>query len=112
MIAIAMEKWLYNGCTRHAHSDLSCMSSNMAQSTFETKFREKIFEKYSQCQKYLIPKEVYSQTIEDLKNEAEVPKTKSHHNYYILNRYFSVVMWRSSSRRESPQKTGQSTLQQ
>ena len=59
MIAIAMEKWLYNGCTRHAHSVLSCMSSNMAQSTLE---------KYSQCQKYLIPKEVYSQTIEDLEN--------------------------------------------
>ena len=39
------------------------------------------------CQKYLIPKEVYSQTIEDLKNAAEVPKTKSHHNYYILNMY-------------------------
>ena len=87
MIAIVMEKWLYNGCTRHAHSVLSCMSSNMAQSTLETKFREKLFEKYSQCQKYLIPKEVYSQTIEDLKNAAEVPKTKSHHNYFILNRY-------------------------
>ena len=87
MIAIAMEKWLYNGCTRHAHSVLSCMSSNMAQFTLETKFREKLLEKYSQCQKYLIPKAVYSQTIEDLKNAAEVPKTKSHHNYYILNRY-------------------------
>ena len=48
---------------------------------------KKIFEKYSQCQKYLLPKAVYSQTIEDLKNAAEVPKTKSHHNYYILNRY-------------------------
>ena len=86
MITIAMEKWLYNGCTRHAHSVLSCMSSNMAQSTLETKFRENYL-RNTLCQKYLIPKEVYSQTIEDLKNAAEVPKTKSHHNYYILNRY-------------------------
>ena len=71
MIAITMEKWLYNGCTRHHHSVLSCMtSSNMAQSTLETKIREKLFEKYSQCQKYLIPKEVYSQTIEDLKKRS------------------------------------------
>ena len=30
-------------------------------------FKGKLYEKYSQCQKYLIPKEVYYKTIEDLK---------------------------------------------
>ncbi|XP_041378891.1 KRAB-A domain-containing protein 2-like [Gigantopelta aegis] len=56
----------------------------MAQHNFETKFEEALFKKYSQCAKYLIPKEVYYKTIDDLKTAAEASTTKSHHQYYIL----------------------------
>ena len=59
----------------------------MAQPCFETEFRNKLNEKYSKCQKHLIPKEVYYKTIEDLKTVTDVSNTKSRHQYYILNRY-------------------------
>ena len=59
----------------------------MAQHNFETKFEEALFKKYSQCAKYLIPKEVYYKTIDDLKTAAEASTTKSHHQYYILKKY-------------------------
>ena len=59
----------------------------MAQHNFETKFKEALFKKYSQCAKYLIPKEVYYKTIDDLKTAAEASTTKSHHQYYILKKY-------------------------
>ena len=41
----------------------------------------------TQCQKYLIPKEVYYKTIENLKAVTEASTTKSHHQYYILKKY-------------------------
>ena len=40
----------------------------MAQPSYELEFKGKLYEKYSQCQKYLIPKEVYYKIIEDLKS--------------------------------------------
>ncbi|XP_041379482.1 KRAB-A domain-containing protein 2-like [Gigantopelta aegis] len=49
----------------------------MAQHNFETKFEEALFKKYSQCAKYLIPKEVYYKTTDDLKTAAEASTTKS-----------------------------------
>ena len=63
------------------------MSGKMAQPRFETEFKEKLFEKYSQCQKYLIPKEVYYKTIEELKTVSKVSTTKSRHQYYILKKH-------------------------
>ena len=57
----------------------------MAQPSFELEFKGKLYEKYSQCQKYLIPKEVYYKTIEDLK--AVVSTSKSHHQYYIIQEH-------------------------
>ena len=59
----------------------------MAQPTFEMEFREKLYEKYLECQKYFIPKEVYYKTIEDLKTVAKVSTKKSRHQYYILKKY-------------------------
>ena len=59
----------------------------MAQHNFETNFKEALFKKYSQCAKYLIPKEVYYKTFDNLKTAAEVSTTKSCHHYYILKKY-------------------------
>ena len=59
----------------------------MAQASFEMEFRGKLFEKYSECQKYLIPREVYYETIEDLKTMTKVSTSKSRHQYYILKKY-------------------------
>ena len=59
----------------------------MAQHNFETKFKEALLKKYSQCAKYLFPKELYYKTIDDLKTAAEVSTTKSRHQYYILKKY-------------------------
>ena len=57
------------------------------ESSFATDFKKKLFDKYAQCQKYLIPKVDYYKTIDDLKAVAEVSTTKSRHQYYILNKY-------------------------
>lgn len=62
----------------------------MAQPTqrnFEAEFKQNLFDKYAQCQKYLIPKEEYYKTIEELKAAAQVLSTKSRHQYYILKKY-------------------------
>ena len=59
----------------------------MAQASFEMEFRGKLFEKYSECQKYLIPREVYYEAIEDLKTMTKVSTSKSRHQYYILKKY-------------------------
>ena len=50
-------------------------------------FRGKLFEKYSEYQKYLIPREVYYETIEDLKTMTKVSTSMSRHQYYILKKY-------------------------
>ena len=59
----------------------------MAQSSHEIVFKEKLIEKYSQCQKHFMPREVYYKIIDDLKRAAEVSSTKSQHNYYLLRKY-------------------------
>ena len=59
----------------------------MAQASFEMEFRGKLFEKYSECQKYLIPRKVYYETIEDLKTMTKVSISKSRHQYYIFKKY-------------------------
>ena len=57
------------------------------QRNFEAEFKQKLFDKYAQCQKYLIPKEEYYKTTEELKAAAQVLSTKSRHQYYILKKY-------------------------
>ena len=79
----------------------------MAQPSFELEFKGKLYGKNSQCQKYLIPKEVYYKTIEDLKAVTEVSTSKSHHQYYILQKY--EVLMRSDvekliKKRKSPEE--------
>jgi len=59
--------------------------------SFETEFRDKLFEKYYQCQKYLIPKEEYYKIIEDLKTVAEIAISKSRHQYYLLKKYKMLI---------------------
>ncbi|XP_047488152.1 uncharacterized protein LOC125038654 [Penaeus chinensis] len=59
----------------------------MAQDQFEAEFREELFQKYRQCPKYLMPKKVYSNTIEELKTAAQNTSSKSRHGYYILQKY-------------------------
>ena len=77
---------------------IPAFETKWVQHNFETKFKRLC----SQCAKYLIPKEVYYKTIDNLKTADAVSTHKSRHQYYILKcmRYFSLVMWRSLSRRE------------
>ena len=63
------------------------MSVTMAASSFENEFKDKLFKKYSQCKKYLIPKEEYNRTIDELKTVAEIATSKSRHHYYLLKKY-------------------------
>ena len=63
----------------------------MAQPSFEAEFRAKLFDKYSQSKKHLIPKDEYYKTIEDLKTASQVSTSKSHHLYYILKKYEVLV---------------------
>ena len=48
-------------------------------SSFEVKFKENLYEKYSKSQTYLIPKEEYYKILEKLKTAIEVSSMKSHH---------------------------------
>jgi hypothetical protein len=48
----------------------------MDQTAVEMKFREGLFQKYSQCEKHLLPRDVYNQTINGLKLAAN-PETKT-----------------------------------
>ena len=59
----------------------------MEQSNIEAKFKEKLFEKYSKCQKWLIPKDIYYDIIDKLKRVAGNTSTKSRHQYYIMKKY-------------------------
>ena len=79
----------------------------MAQHNFETKLKEALFKKCSQCAKYLIPKELYYKTIDDLKPwlKFPLPSHVTSTASWKSIRYFNVVMWRSLSRRESHQKS-------
>ena len=49
------------------------------KSSFEVEFKEKLYEKYFQSQKYLIQKEEYYKILENLKTATEVSDIKSHH---------------------------------
>ena len=58
----------------------------MAEQTFEDRFKSQLYGKYQKCEKYLIPKEQYNQTIEEIKLAAQDSSSKSRHGYYILQK--------------------------
>ena len=87
MVAITILTWLYNGYVKPSISLHSFLSVEMAHPNFEMEFRDKLYEKYSECQKYFIPKEVYYTTIEALKSASNVSTKKSRQQYYILKKY-------------------------
>ena len=53
----------------------------------EVKFSQTLFEMYRRNEKYLIPRDVYNQTLNDLKVASAEKSTKSRHSYYILGKY-------------------------
>ena len=55
--------------------------------SIELIFRNDLLDKYNKCPKNLIPKDVYYKTIEEIKAASESSKTKSRHEYYLLNKY-------------------------
>ena len=55
----------------------------MAES-IELRFCDKLQENYKKCQKYLINKDIYYKTIEDIKAASESSKTKSRYDYYSV----------------------------
>lgn len=59
----------------------------MTDFNFENEFRQALWQKYSECGKYLIPKDVYNKTIDDLRSATQITATKSRQQYYILQRY-------------------------
>ena len=53
----------------------------------EAIFTKELYTKFEKCQKYMIPKEIYHKTIEDLKTLDQNVASTSRHDYYILNMY-------------------------
>ena len=54
----------------------------MAQDNYEIQFKEELYKRFQICQKHLIPKVEYFNTIEQLKFAATDEPSKSHHGYY------------------------------
>ena len=59
----------------------------MDNTAVELKFRETLFLRYSQCEKYLLPRDVYYKTVSDLRLAATTKTKKSRHQYYLLSKY-------------------------
>ena len=59
----------------------------MDNTAVELQFREALFRKYSKCEKHLLPRDVYYQTISDLRLAATTETKKSRHQYYLLSKY-------------------------
>ena len=58
----------------------------MAQDNYEVQFKEELYKMFQICQKHLIPKVEYFNTIEQLKLAATNESSKSRHRYYILGK--------------------------
>ncbi len=54
---------------------------------FEIQFRDILFQMYAKKEKYLIPREVYNRTIEDMKLASQDSSSKPRHFYYVLGKY-------------------------
>ena len=87
---------------------IPAFETKWVQHNFETKFKRLC----SQCAKYLIPKEVYYKTIDNLKTADAVSTHKSRHQYYILKMY-EVLQFGDVEKlikKRSHQKITQSTM--
>ena len=62
-------------------------ATTMAQDNDEVQFKEELYKRFQICQKHLIPKVEYFNTIEQLKLAATDESSKSCHGYYILSKY-------------------------
>ena len=58
----------------------------VAQGNYEVQFKEELYKMFQICQKHLIPKVEYFNTIEQLKLAATNESSKSRHRYYILSK--------------------------
>ena len=58
----------------------------MAQDNYEVQFKEELYKMFQICQKHLIPKVEYFNTIEQLKLAATNESSKSCHRYYIFSK--------------------------
>ena len=63
------------------------ISITMAQDTYELQFKEELYKRSQICQKHLIPKVEYFNTIEELKLAATGESSKTRHGYYVLSKY-------------------------
>ena len=62
-------------------------ATTMAQDNYKVQFKEELYRRFQICQKHLIPKVEYFNTIEQLKLAATDESSKSRHGYYILSKY-------------------------
>ena len=58
----------------------------VAQDNYELQFKEELYKRFQICQKHIIPKVEYFNTIEQLKLAATNESSKSRHRYYILSK--------------------------
>ena len=56
----------------------------MTQDNYEVQFKEVLYKRFQICQKHLIPKVEYFNTIEQLKLVATDEPSKTCHGYYIF----------------------------
>ena len=56
----------------------------ISQDNYEVQFKEDLYKRFHICQKHIIPKVEYFNTIEQLKLVATDVSSKSRHGYYIL----------------------------
>ena len=64
---------------------VSYYSVNMSDD-FETQFKADLYSKFETLPKYLIPRDTYNSTIEQLKTASQTSSTKSRQDYYILQK--------------------------
>ena len=64
----------------------------VAQDNYEVQFKEELYERFQICQKHIIPKVKYFNTIEQLKLAATDESSKSRHRYYILSKYEPIFI--------------------
>ena len=63
------------------------ISITMTQDNYEVQFKEVLYKWFQICQKHLIPKVEYFNTIEQLKLAATDEPSKTCHRYYKLSKY-------------------------
>ena len=77
-----LSHWAVHPCTRIFNISDAAVGSHLhlnQNSSFEVELMEKLNEKYSKSQKYLIIKEEYYKRLESRKTATKVLSMKSHH---------------------------------